>query len=88
MNPSDLHPQIDDSEYENKIIEEDIARNNKNDSSDSNSTLPLTDDDSGPEFDATAQGKLLVSSKSTLAQTSPFPTEGGAKAGEGFEKGN
>ena len=83
MNPSDLHPQIDDSEYENKIIEEDIARNNKNDSSDSNSTLPLTDDDSGPEFDATAQGKLLVSSKST---NFTLPDRGGSKSRRRFRK--
>jgi len=49
---------------------EDMARSNNNDSSASDSTLPLkdsfsadnesTDDDCGPEFDATAQGKLLL----------------------------
>jgi len=66
----------EDSEYENKITtedahSEDMASNN-NDSSSSASTLPLTDsssadtdsenadDDCGPEFNATAQGKLLL----------------------------
>ena len=64
----------EDSEYENKITtedthSEDMASNNNDlsasthpltDSSSADTDSENTDDDCGPEFNATAQGKLLL----------------------------